>query len=70
MKTKEADVEAQKKRYRVQSVKEAVENNQMSVDRGNEILFGYIKQENKRALAKWIKVKTGYDVPVDAMYDI
>jgi starch phosphorylase len=32
--------------------------------------FIEIKKENKMALAKWIKAKTGYDVPVDAMYDI
>jgi glycogen phosphorylase len=32
--------------------------------------FIEIKKENKRALAKWVKEKTGYDIPVDAMFDI
>jgi len=32
--------------------------------------FIQIKTENKIALAKWVKEKTGYDIPINALYDI
>jgi starch phosphorylase len=32
--------------------------------------FIQIKTDNKIALAKWVKDKTGYEIPINAMYDI
>jgi starch phosphorylase len=32
--------------------------------------FIQIKQENKAKLASWVKEKTGYDIPINALYDI
>ena len=32
--------------------------------------FIQIKQENKAKLAAWVKEKTGYDIPINALYDI
>jgi starch phosphorylase len=32
--------------------------------------FIAIKKANKRRLAKWVKENTGFDIPIDAMYDI
>jgi len=32
--------------------------------------FIEIKKDNKQRLREWVKKNTGYDVPIDAMYDI
>lgn len=32
--------------------------------------FIAIKRANKQRLREWVKTKTGYDVPLDSMYDI
>ncbi len=32
--------------------------------------FIEIKRENKRRLQRWVKETTGFDIPIDAMYDI
>ena len=32
--------------------------------------FIEIKRENKARLQRWVKANTGYDIPLDALYDI
>lgn len=39
-------------------------------DRQFQNEFKTIKRENKLRLKQWVKEHTGYDIPVDAMYDI
>ena len=33
-------------------------------------IFIHIKRQNKEKLKKWVKENTGYDIPLDSMYDI
>lgn len=50
LKPKESDIEKQKKRFQLESVKEEICKNTMSIDRGNEILLNSVKTENKKIL--------------------
>ena len=47
---KESDIEKQKKRFQLESVKEEISKNSMSIDRGNEILLNTVKNENKQII--------------------
>jgi glucan phosphorylase len=32
--------------------------------------FTHIKRQNKERLKKWVKENTGYDIPLDSLYDV
>jgi len=32
--------------------------------------FTHIKRQNKEKLKKWVKENTGYDIPLDSLYDV
>lgn len=41
-----------------------------ATDRSFMEKFIHIKRDNKMKLQRWVKERTGYDIPLDAMYDI
>ena len=49
MKAKQVDDATAKKRFQLQSVKEAVQNKQMTVDEANELLLRSTKTQNLKA---------------------
>ena len=48
LKGKQIDKFAQQKRFQLLSVKEAINNNTMTIDRANEILFNQVRSENQK----------------------